>query len=168
MPISDYLRQLRAKVGHELLHVPSVTAITYDEHGRVLLVRHADVQLWVAPGGSIEPNESPADAVVREMWEETGLWVTPTRILGVYGGPEFQVIYSNGDSVTYVMTLFECRVVQGEIRPDGIETLEVGYFSEQDLPQLKMPRWAQLVLPDAFRARDHAYFQAATWTPPPS
>ncbi len=76
--------------------VPSVTVITFDDQGRVLLVKHADAGVWVAPGGSLDPHESPADAAVREMWEETGLRVEPTRVLGVYGGPEFHVRYAKG------------------------------------------------------------------------
>ena len=83
MPISDYMRCLREKVGPDLLLAPSVTIITFDDQGRILLARHADTGVWVAPGGSVDPHESPADAAVREMWEETGLLVEPTKILGV-------------------------------------------------------------------------------------
>ncbi len=166
MPTSDYLRSLRVKVGHALLLVPSVTAIVYDERGRILLARHAEGGVWVAPGGSIEPNESPSDAVVRETWEETGFLVEPVRVLGVYGGPEFQVTYGNGDRVTYLMTVFECRERGGMMRPDGVETLEVGYFAEADLAGLSLPAWARVVLPEAFREGKGARFQPATWRPP--
>jgi len=83
VPISDYMRCLREKVGPDLLLAPSVTIITFDDQGRILLARHADTGVWVAPGGSVDPHESPADAAVREMWEETGLLVEPTKILGV-------------------------------------------------------------------------------------
>jgi 8-oxo-dGTP pyrophosphatase MutT (NUDIX family) len=75
-----------------------------------------------------------ADAAVREMWEETGLLVEPVRIPGVYGGPEFQVTYSNGDKVSYLMIVFECRVTGVTIRPDRVETLELGYFSRPTRP----------------------------------
>jgi 8-oxo-dGTP pyrophosphatase MutT (NUDIX family) len=168
VPISDYLRGLRVKVGHALLLVPSVTAIIYDGQGRILLARHAEGGVWVAPGGSIEPNESPSDAVVRETWEETGFLVEPVRVLGVYGGPEFQVTYGNGDQVTYLMTVFECRTLGGQMRPDGVETLEVGYFAEADLAGLSLPAWARVVLPDVFSGRARATFQAVTWRPPRS
>lgn len=57
--------------------------ITFNDRDRVLLARHADAGMWVTPGGSIDPHESPADAAVCEMWEETGLLVDPTRALGV-------------------------------------------------------------------------------------
>jgi 8-oxo-dGTP pyrophosphatase MutT (NUDIX family) len=67
------------------------------------------------PFGWIEPNEKPADAAVREMWEETALLVKLTRILGVYGAPEFLVTYGNEDRVTYIMTVFECEIYEGEL-----------------------------------------------------
>lgn len=165
MPISNYLRELRAKVGSQLLLMPSVAVVAYNEQGQILLVRDADTGVWVLPSGSIDPHESPANAAVREMWEETGLFVELVRIIGVYGGEYFQVTYSNGDKVTYIATVFEGRIIEGRMRPDGDETVEIGYFSESDLANLKLPQWARFLLPDAFRDRNHTYFEVPTWTP---
>src|SRR5262245_56314746 len=80
MPISDYLRDLRARVGTTLLAVPSVTGLIFDDEGRVLLVQHANGGVWLLPGGAIDPDETPQDAVVREVWEETGLDVAPIAL----------------------------------------------------------------------------------------
>ena len=115
--MSPFLRELRDKVGHALLVLPSVTGLVVDDGGRVLLIRHARSGQWDLPAGAIEPDERPEDAVVREMREETGLIVEPVALVGVGGGPEFRVDYPNGDAVSYVSTIFECRVVGGELRP---------------------------------------------------
>jgi 8-oxo-dGTP pyrophosphatase MutT (NUDIX family) len=163
MPMSEYWKSVRSRVGHDLLLIPSVTAIVYDQQGRILLVRHVEGNVWVAPGGGIEPHESPTDAVVREMWEETKLMVEPTRVFGIYRGLEFHVTYANGDQAAYVMTVFECRALGGTMRPDGVETLELSFFAQPDLARLNMPTWARVVLPDAFRDRTRTFFQAATW-----
>jgi 8-oxo-dGTP pyrophosphatase MutT (NUDIX family) len=158
--ISPYLARLRRTVGSELLVVPSVTIIVFDEARRVLLVQHADVEAWVAPGGSIEPGESPADAVVREMREETDLLVEPLRVLGVYGGPEFRVTYRNGDQVEYVMTVFECRVVGGgEPRTDGVEAVRARYVAREELGEVELAEWAKIVLSQVFAHDGQAHFR---------
>jgi len=46
--------------------LPSVAVLPWDEHGRVLLVREAETGLWQTIGGAVEPDESPAQAAVRE------------------------------------------------------------------------------------------------------
>jgi 8-oxo-dGTP pyrophosphatase MutT (NUDIX family) len=113
MAMSEYMRGLREKVGHQLLELPAVSVVVRDDEERVLLVRHADTGKWVVPGGALEPCELPADAAVRETWEETGLHVRPIRLRGVYGGPEYVVRYRNGDANSYAMIVFEAEVIGG-------------------------------------------------------
>jgi ADP-ribose pyrophosphatase YjhB (NUDIX family) len=130
--------------------MPSVTMVVRDDKGRVLLIKNADANLWLPPGGGIEPDESSRDAAVREIREETGLLVEPVRIIGVYGGPQYRVVYPNGDVVSYVMIVFECRVVSGEMAPDHEESLEVRYFSEAELNSTQTLPWTRIILRDAF------------------
>ena len=111
MAISSYLRALRAHIGHDLVLMPSVAVMIRDAAGRLLLVRNRDDGLWQTVGGGMDPDEEPADAAVREAFEETGLLVEPTRIIGVYGGPQFRLTYPNGDVVSYVGIAFAARVV---------------------------------------------------------
>lgn len=165
MPISEYLARLRKKVGHDLILIPSVTVLVFDAQRRVLLIRHREGGKWVAPGGAIEPYELPADAAVREMWEETGLFVQPARILGVYGGPEFHWEYRNRDKVGYVMIVFEANVKGGELVGTEDEVSEMGYFAEGELEQLPMAEWLKLVLADAFRKKGETNFRPPTWRP---
>jgi len=79
MPMSDYVRGLRERIGTDVLEVPTVSVVVFDERDRVLLVRHVEGNVWTTPGGMIEPYELPADAAVRETWEETGLHVHHVR-----------------------------------------------------------------------------------------
>jgi 8-oxo-dGTP pyrophosphatase MutT (NUDIX family) len=166
VPISDYLRHLRERVGHELVMMPCVTAAVLDDARRLLLVRHSNGGIWVAPGGAMDPDETPADAVVRETWEETGLWVEPTRLVGVYAGPDFRVHYLNGDLVTYVMIVFACRVRAGSPRPDGVETLEVRYVPEREIGALPVSAWLRVVWPAVFAPAGGLGFAPPTWRPP--
>lgn len=165
MPISDYLRDIRAKVGPVLLVVPSAACLIRDSAGRLLLVRHSEGGVWVIPGGGVDPLELPADAAAREAWEETHLRVEPVRVWGVYGGPATQVRYANGDEVSYVMTVFECRILGGELAPDGEETLEAGFFTTEEIAAMKVPDWVRLVLADGLREPGRAVFQRGGWAP---
>ncbi len=125
--MSDYVRGLRERVGNNLLFMPSAHCLIRDGEGRLLLVRHAEGR-WMLPGGAVEPGETPADAVRRECWEEACVLVEPTRIVGVYGGPEFSVVYHNGDRAMWVVTIFEGRVLDGEPRPGDDETIDAAWF----------------------------------------
>jgi 8-oxo-dGTP pyrophosphatase MutT (NUDIX family) len=164
--MSDYMRRLRGKIGTDLVQLPSVTVLARDGGERVLLVRHSETGTWVLPGGTVEPHEVPADAAVREMWEETGLHVELPRVLGVYGGPEFHVTYGNGDEISFVVIVFEGRPVSGEARADGEEILEVRWVTPAEAARLPMPAWARLVLADALRGRSRTHFRAPAWVPP--
>lgn len=70
--MSPYLKRIRSLVGNELLLLPSVTVLVFDDEGRVLLARHSGTGRWVAPGGMVEPDECPSQAALRETREETG------------------------------------------------------------------------------------------------
>jgi len=120
----------------------------------------------VTPGGGIEPLETPADAAVREVWEETGLHVALTRLVGAYGGPEFVVTYGNGDRTSYLMVVFEARVLGGDQRPDGEEILELRWFEEHELDALALTGWMREVLAHALAAGPGAGFRPASWRPP--
>ncbi len=164
MNSSRYVHALRRHVGHALVLLPSVTVLVKDEDNRVLLARHREGGRWVAPGGAIEPDERPADAAVREVWEETGLVIELARLLGVFGGPEFHWAYANGDEVAYVMTVFEGRVVGGALRPGREEILDLGYFASEDALELPAPAWLRLVL-QATSGEGSCHYEPAGWSP---
>ena len=92
MPASPHVRAIRSKIGNDLLVLPSVAIMLFDRRKRLLLAQDVASGFWMTVGGAIEPDETPADAAVRECWEETGLLVEPTGLLGVFGGPGFRVV----------------------------------------------------------------------------
>jgi len=70
--------------------IPCVGAVITDEHGRLLLIKRGHepgTGLWSLPGGRIEPGETDAEALVREMREETGLAVEPGQLVGTVRRP---------------------------------------------------------------------------------
>ncbi|GAA3446688.1 NUDIX domain-containing protein [Planomonospora venezuelensis] len=149
MPIPEFLASLRARIGHDLLVLPSVSGCVFDGDGRLLMARHEN-GVWAPPGGLVEPDEDPAGALVREIREEVSLQVEPLGLIGVYGGPEFRVHYPNGDQASYVITVYGCAVAGGEIVPDGDEISEARFMTEAETEGLRLSRWAPVVLPDVF------------------
>jgi 8-oxo-dGTP pyrophosphatase MutT (NUDIX family) len=137
MGMSSYMRDLRQKVGHDYLLVPVTGAVVRDGKGRVLLVQHVDGP-WQLPGGAIDPDESPEDAVRRECREEASIEISLVRIAGVFGGPGYRRRYSNGDEVGIVATVYEAEIVSGTPKPGDEETQAVGWFAADELEALSL------------------------------
>jgi 8-oxo-dGTP pyrophosphatase MutT (NUDIX family) len=165
MAMSDYLQQIRRKVGNDLLILPSAAVAIHDQQGRILLCLHRDKNIWVMPGGLVEPGEQPADAAVREAWEETGLLVELTGILGVYGGQDLIIDYPNGDRAAYIGTIFNARVVGGSLQPDGDETLDIQYFSLDELERVAHSKWLDTAKPALFSRNSQPHFVQPAWKP---
>ncbi len=118
---------MREKIGNEILQIPSVAAIIRSENGQILLVKAVNSDVWGLPAGAIDLGETPAEAVIREVFEETGLKISPTKITGVFGGREFRYEYPNGDQVEYLTVVFDCKIIGGNLQnQDGeIEDLNI-------------------------------------------
>jgi len=143
MAISPYLKQLRSHVGTQLVLMPSVGAIIRNEAGQILFMVRADNGLWDLPAGAIDPGETPAQAIVREVREETGLIVEPIAVAGVFGGEMLRLTYGNGDVTEYTFIIFECRIVGGELFSVDGEAAELHFIDRAQRPRL------QVEFPDA-------------------
>ena len=133
MPASEYVINLRARVGHDLLMFPTVTAVVLNDLGEILLGRRSDNGHWSLPAGIMDPGEQPADAMVREVLEETAVEIKIERLAGI---ALHEVTYPNGDECQMVNSWYRCRAVGGEARVNDSESLEVGWFALDGLPDL--------------------------------
>jgi 8-oxo-dGTP pyrophosphatase MutT (NUDIX family) len=137
MAMSDYVRALREKIGHDFLLVPSAAVGIRDAGGRLLLVQHVEGR-WQLPGGAIDPGENPREAAARECREEAGITVRILDIVDVFGGDEFRTTYANGDTIGFVPILFTGEIVDGDLEPDHEETQAVGWFTDEEIAELEM------------------------------
>ncbi len=80
-----------------------------DERDRVLLVEPTYKDYWELPGGTVEANESPRDAAVREIREELGLTVTPGAVLAIDWVPP------RADRTEGLMLVFDGGVLTPEL-----------------------------------------------------
>jgi 8-oxo-dGTP pyrophosphatase MutT (NUDIX family) len=166
MVMSPYIADLRKQIGTSRLLLPSVTGIVYGEQGEILLVRQRDGDVWSTPGGAIEPDESPTDAVVRETWEETGLLVRPVALIGVFGGPNFVVRYTNGDETQYVMAVYRCSQISGQLTDSSDEITTSRFVSEAEFLALAISPWAREVLPVCYSRPRKPIIGTVQWSPP--
>ena len=157
MPIPDYIRKMRALVGHELIIIVGTSAVIRNERGEILLQHRSDNGRWGIPGGVLDPAEDPAAGIIREVWEETGLHVVPEGLIGVYGGPDHIETFPNGDTAAVTSICFACRITGGTLKTDDDESLDLRWFAPDALPEIMVdvhrPRIEHAL------TRDTAYFR---------
>ncbi|WEV46194.1 NUDIX domain-containing protein [Bifidobacterium sp. ESL0690] len=137
MTTPSFILNLRKKIGHELLWLNGVTGLVEDSQGRILLGQRADTGEWAMVYGINEPGEQPADTVVREIKEETGVDAEVTDLVAVVSSSEI-ITYDNGDRTQYMDHSFLCRLKPGGNADPFVgddESLKVGWFSCNALPQ---------------------------------
>lgn len=165
MPISAHLKAVRDKVGHDLLATTAVSISIFDSQDRLLLGRDAETGHWTLPGGAIDPEEQPADAAVRECFEETGLLTRPQRLIGVFGGPEFLIRYPNGDLTYYTVIAYEAVVIGGAPAPDGEEIASLRFVDRPEWEQLSISPSSRIISRQAFARDITPFFVPASWQP---
>lgn len=158
MPISDYIKNLRAKIGNDLLLLPGVTAVVINERDEVLLQLRRDTGTWAPPSGGVEPGETVAQCAIREVLEETGIDILPEVIVAVLSGADYNVTYPNGDQMASVTTVFRCRPVDDSSpRVNDDESRDIRYFKCDALPANMLPRH-QWIIGLALNSSNRAYF----------
>ncbi len=120
----------------------TVAAFIFDDAGRVLLIKeNYGRRRYGPPGGRMEAGESPRQAVLREVLEETGVQVRVHRLIG---------LYYFADEPWLAFT-FHCHIEHGEPGvPATGEIAEVGWFAPQALPS-PLTNLLPRALPDAVR-----------------
>lgn len=135
LPAERFLGDFLSQPGYATPKV-DVRGAIIDSEGRILLVREKSDGLWCMPGGWADVGETPAEMVVREVREESGLDVTPVRLAGVYDANR------SGEPLSFFHAyklVFICEIAGGNVGP-GDETSDAGFFPFDDLPPLSSER----------------------------
>jgi ADP-ribose pyrophosphatase YjhB (NUDIX family) len=107
----------------------AVGAVVGNDEGQILLVQRADSGIWLYPTGWADVGYSPAEVAVKEVFEETGIVCEPVRLIAVVDG-----LRMGFTRVPLYSLVFHCRAVGGELKAHPLETADVGWFTEDDLP----------------------------------
>jgi 8-oxo-dGTP pyrophosphatase MutT (NUDIX family) len=115
-----------------------VRAGVIDDQGRFLLLRERSDGLWSMPGGWADPGDRPAQAAVREVLEETGYPVEVVKVVGVWERD------ARGKQPPMPVSVFHlyflCTVSGDRVAASELETLDVGWFGLDELPELSQRR----------------------------
>lgn len=111
--------------------LPAVAAVVENERGELLLIKR-DVEpykgRWALPSGFIEIEETPGDAILRELKEETGVDGTIERLIGVYS--QRCKPYKNALLITYKIK------PKGKNLCPGDDAMDAKFFSKKRLPKI--------------------------------
>ena len=108
-----------------------VRGAVFDTDGRILMVREtADAHRWTLPGGWADVNQSAADSVVREVFEESGYRVRPVKLAAAWDKAR-QGLVIGPFSIT---TLWFICTLEGGVPTTSLETSEVAWFAEDAIP----------------------------------
>ena len=121
----------------------AVGAVVGNDAGEILLVQRAGTGVWLYPTGWADIGYSPSEVAVKEVAEETGIHCEVVRMLGVLDG-----LRLGFTRIPLYSLVFLCRAVGGDLRAHPLETSDVGWFSEDELP-MPLAAWE--------RWRSHAF-----------
>ncbi len=131
----NYVRDLFAsEVGYATPKVDVRGAVFRGD--TILLVKEKEDGLWTLPGGWADVNESPSEAVVREVYEESGYRTRAVKLLALYDRSR----HAHTPHPFYIYKLFfQCELIGGS-PSRSLETDDVAFFPEDELPELSISR----------------------------
>lgn len=143
--MSDYLKDLRQKIGHKPITIPHSVVIVMNQNGEILFEERADDGYYDFPGGAKEPGESGYEAAKRELYEETGLIADNLTLLKVYEGDITYYKYSNGDEIYGIDSVYICDKYHGELKPQKEEVKDLRFYNANNLPKKMSIRNQQII-----------------------
>ena len=127
---------------------PTTVQAWIEREGTYLILKRNEEPFageWDLPGGFVEMGESPADAVVREVAEETGLTVAPTEIIGAFTS-------AYGDTGRHTVDIaYLCRIEGGDFELDRVEKSDAAWVRLDEMPALAFAGERQAL--EALRSR---------------
>lgn len=143
--VDEWMRSVGEGVAGYVTPKTAVGAVVYDDRSRILLVQRADSGVWLYPTGWADVGYSASEVAVKEVLEETGITCEPQGVIAVLDGMRMGFT-----RIPLYSIVFLCRATGGELKPHPLETADVGWFAEDDLPAMTvgLPQWGD----HAFRA----------------
>jgi len=127
--VDEWMRSVEKGVAGYVTPKAATGAVVYDDQQRILLVQRADSGVWLYPTGWADVGYSASEVAVKEVREETGIVCEPERVIAVLDGMRMGFT-----RIPLYSIVFLCRAVGGELEAHPLETADVGWFAEDELP----------------------------------
>ena len=127
--VDEWLKGVGDGVAGYVTPKVAVGAVVGNDREEILLVQRADSGVWLYPTGWADIGYSASEVVVKEVKEETGIEVEPTRLIAVLDG-----LRLGFTRIPLYSLVFHCKALGGELRPHPLECSDVGWFAEDALP----------------------------------
>ncbi|NMG05433.1 NUDIX hydrolase [Brasilonema sp. UFV-L1] len=105
---------------------------------KILLVQEKEDRCWTLPGGWADIGESPSQAIVREVYEESGYHTQVVKLLAVYDRNHSR--HGHPPMAHHVYKLFFLCELMGGMPTRSLETEDVAFFGELEIPKLSLTR----------------------------
>lgn len=140
--VAEWLSGIGKGVAGYVTPKVAVGAAVSNDRGELLLIKRADSGVWLYPTGWCDVGYSAVEVVTKEVLEETGIEVEPVRLIGVLDGLRLGM-----SRIPLYSLLFHCRAVGGALEPHPLEVTDLGWFSQDQLPDplVGLERWGEPV-----------------------
>lgn len=113
-----------------------VRSVIFNDRDEILMVKERVDSCWSLPGGWCDVGYSPTEVAEKEAFEEAGIRVKASRVLAIFD----KKCHEHPEDLFYTYKIFiECKAEDFGIST-GMETLDVGFFRQNELPELSTPR----------------------------
>lgn len=146
--VADHSDQDKEKLIVNFLNQPGYATPKIDVRGaiirdsKILLVKERTDECWCLPGGWVDVGESPSQAVVREVWEESGFKVQAIKVVAIYdanrSGRPLELFHA-------FKIIFLCEILGGAATASN-ETEAVDFFDFNKFPPLSQNRTNEIHL----------------------
>jgi ADP-ribose pyrophosphatase YjhB (NUDIX family) len=135
VPVEKIIPVIEERNGYKTPKV-DIRAAVFNEKNQILLIQEKVDGKWAMPGGWTDISYSPAEVAEKECMEEAGIKVKATRLLAIMDKQKQKM----PPAFEYVYKIFMLCEKQNDNISTGSETSDVGWFDENNIPELSQPR----------------------------
>lgn len=160
--VAEWLRSVGSGIEGYVTPKVTVGAVVGNDDDELLLVQRSDSGMWLFPTGWADVGYSAAEVAVKEVREETGIDCEPIGVLAVVDGMRLGFT-----TIPLYSVVFHCRATGGDLTAHPLETSDVGWFAQDELPEpvAGFERWGEQAFSAIRGERPQVTWDPPRWSP---